>query len=230
MRGAGTKDGTADPHMGGAMSNCEFEVGTHTHTQSGKAIAVSNGRQHLEVRDRVLISRRNAHEAGNAKAKFIPAFGDEGVRVTRSGTGLLWLFSRIDLKKEIRVTPLRINFPRERARELWTVNRVNGIKQGDCVTHLVGLKRANEMYARMRIGLLQIRPFALRFLNTVFTKHGLPGSQHRHNSVRWKCLAYRNQRDVIGLPVSRSGGLVNLYTDGIKAGVASGGCWCAHGC
>jgi len=227
---AGTKNGTAHPHMGGPVGNGKFKVGTHTHAETRDAISMSDVRKHLEMRDRVLISRGNAHQTGNTKSELVPALRYKGISVSRAGAGLLRLFASIDLQEEVRIPALSRNFLGKSTCELQAIHRVNGIKQSDSIPHLVGLKRADEMNLRVRIGRLQIRPLALRFLNTVFTKNGLSCSEHRLNGVRWKGLAHRDQRDAVHLPAGIGRGSINLHTDGIKGCVASGGYWYAHGC
>ena len=62
----------------------------------------------------------------------------------------------------------------------------------------------------------QRRPFALRFLHTVFAEHALAGLDHRADSIGVECLGHSNERGASGgsLGLTLSGG--DFVTDSVQ--------------
>src|SRR5580704_4981234 len=85
---AGAEERGADAHRGRAEPDRGLEVGAHAHREAGKAVAGGDLGGEREVGAWRLVVRRNAHQAFERQAEFVPASADEGV-------GALWNHARL---------------------------------------------------------------------------------------------------------------------------------------
>lgn len=229
MRCPLAENGAANPDMRRAMRNRNVIVRAHAHAQTVNAIAPGDLGQEIKMRCRVFISRRDTHQAGNAKTVLLTAGRDEPVSVSRRCAGFLRLFAGIDLQIQIRIPPLRLDFTRKYPRKFDPVHGMDRIKQGNRILGLVGLQGTNQMHMGIGKGLPQRRPLLLRFLNSVFTKHPLARLKDGNDRFGWKGLADRDKRNGVGRAprISRDG--FNPGTDGLKCAMGAGVWRCAHG-
>src|ERR1700731_1914208 len=91
------KNRAADPYMGRAELDREFEIGAHAHRERQNPIARGDLVQKREMRRGLIVDGWNAHEARNFEAVVLAAACDEGVRHLRQDTRLLRLGACIDL-------------------------------------------------------------------------------------------------------------------------------------
>ena len=100
---------------------------------------------------RIFINRRNTHQADDRQAHPVAAFFYEFIRIQRQNTRLLPLFTSIDLNENIGAAIQPFHFLSEGPRQLFSIEGLDNIKQGNCISSLVSLQRANQMDNRVGV-------------------------------------------------------------------------------
>jgi len=77
------KNRGTDANMSGAELDCCGKIGAHTHREIFQPVVRSDFRGQREMRRRRFVDRRDAHQAGNHQAIFLPAARNEGVGFVR---------------------------------------------------------------------------------------------------------------------------------------------------
>ena len=72
-RGPRAEDRGAEAHMRGAAADRRFEVAAHAHAQHGQAVPRGQFREEAEMRARILLRGRDAHQAADRQAVLVAA-------------------------------------------------------------------------------------------------------------------------------------------------------------
>ena len=102
--------------------------------------------------------------------KLVATQRDERFGLARQHAGLLRLLAGVDLHEQTRALASARHFLGESARELWPVDGLDHVEQGDRLAHLVRLQRTDEMKLDAGMALLQRRPFGLRLLHAILAE------------------------------------------------------------
>ena len=145
------------------------------------------------MKRRVVVTRRNAHQADDGKAERVAGERDEGVETGRQDTALLRLLPGIDLDEKRHPASRFRHRGGELARELCAVERLDDIKKRHRVLGLVRLQMADEMKLEIGMGAAQMRPFLLRLLDPVLAEDAVSGGQGGVNARR--ALLFRDGDD-----------------------------------
>ena len=150
-----------------------------------------------EMHGRLLVHRRNAHEALDRELQVVAAKRDEGLRFTRHDPGLLRLLAGIDLNEEFEAAALLRHFIGDGARDLLAVDAVNCIEEGNRFLCLVGLQWADQMQFYVGEFGSQRRPFALGFLHAIFAEYFLPCRNDGTDRIGVESFGNGNQLDAV---------------------------------
>ncbi len=168
------------------------------------------------MQGRLLIYRRDAHQADHRQAQFIPAQADEGIGVQGQDAGLLVFLAGVDLNIALRPATCFFHFPGQGAGQLWPIDGFDNIKKRNGVFDLVALQRPDQVQADMGELLFQGRPFCFCFLHLVFAELPLPGLDHGADALGRVGLADANQRDAVRIAPGRFRGGGDGRAGGIK--------------
>src|SRR5689334_15042748 len=127
----------ADADMGGAQPHRRFVVGAHAHADLCEPVARGHLVQQREVQRRLLVDRRDAHQADHRQLVHVAARSDEGVEIGRQDACLLLLFAGIDLDEAGGPLAGPLHLLGQHAREPLAVDRLDDVEQGDRVARLV---------------------------------------------------------------------------------------------
>lgn len=173
---------SADPHMGRTMGDGNLEIAGHAHRQHPQPMPGSAGREPGEMRRRIAIGRRNAHQPDKPAVEPGLTGGNEGIGVSGRDAGLLRFIPDIDLDQQVGRPAFTLDGVGNRVGEFWPVQHINHIGNANRVTRLVGLQPADDVQPHARMGCAQGGEFGRGFLHPVFPEHGLPdgeGGDHR---------------------------------------------------
>ena len=106
------EDRAADPDMRRAELHRRLEIGTHAHAQRGKPVRLREFGQQREMQRRLLVVRRDAHQAGDLELQLVAAQREEGGQIARRDTRLLRFLAGVDLDEKLEATALRWPSPR----------------------------------------------------------------------------------------------------------------------
>ena len=147
---SGTKQRGTDPHMRRSIGRADQIVAAHSHRKLGEPRGPGQFRQQGKVRPGRFLDGRNAHQADNIEAAFVPGDCQEVIEFRGRHAGLLRLFARIDLNE---VTAPKTQFRLRlghRPAQLWPVQRLDHIEQTNGIFRLVGLQGSDQ--AQLKIG------------------------------------------------------------------------------
>ena len=125
-----------------------------------------------EIGRGIVIARRQAHQADNGQP-IGQTGGDESIGLVGIDAGFLRLLADIDLDKEGRQGGALFFAALQFARELGSIEAVNGIEQKERLVDFIGLELADEMESDIGILVFERRPFFLRFLEAIFTESAM---------------------------------------------------------
>jgi hypothetical protein len=202
------------------MANSGLEIVAHAHREPGEASSVGNFGQQREVRPRGLAERRYAHQAFNIEPVVRAADFEKPLGLGRGNARLLKFFARIDLDIKTWAATHRLDLAGEVVGQLWPIEGLNHIKEGDSVADLVGLEGT---YKTKFQALTTLSPSRQRLLYAIFAKNaltraedwrdGTPGlllGDGRQPHFRWvSARGFRCSRDACGQSQKGCGGLAN---------------------
>src|SRR5689334_13757939 len=120
-----TEDRRSDPNAGGTELDRGLEIPGHAHGELFDATLFRQLGEQSEMRTRVFIRRRNAHQAFYLETKLLTAETHETGRLLRFDAGLLRLQPGIHLDIETRRPALLYHFVRQRTGDFFTVYRLD---------------------------------------------------------------------------------------------------------
>ena len=142
-------------------------------------MARSGGCEPGEVRSRILVRGRDAHQSRQGWAEALLAQVDECVRLCPDHTGFLGLVTHIDLHEVPRLAPFGLLRVHQSVEQAGAVQDFDHIGQADCVACLVGLQSANQVQLQRWMTGAQGRELRGCLLHPIFAKNKLPGIQKR---------------------------------------------------
>ena len=101
--------------------------------------------------------------------------------------------------QQLRAATHGLGFFCDGSNELFPVDRVDHVEQGEGVFGLVGLQRADEVEFHLRPICTQVGVFALAFLHPVLAKDHLPGFKGFDHGFNRFGLGHSDQRHVLGV-------------------------------
>src|SRR3984893_13165097 len=115
--------------------------------------------------------RRNAHQSRNFQPVALAAGGEEPIGFLWKYTRFLWLVAGVDLDEEGRFSALPCDFSGQRLGKAWPVNVIDCVEYVNRLLCFVGLQRTHDMKLQDWLTPPQCRPFGLRLLDPVLSKH-----------------------------------------------------------
>lgn len=162
---------------------------------------------------RVLRRRGNAHQPFDRQPIGQTRRRDQIVGLIGPDAGLLWFRPRIDLNQDARRSAAFHRRLGQGAGQLFTIQRLDDIEQGDGVRRLVGLQRADQPQFQVGKPRDPGGPTRLRLLHPIFAEHPLAGRQYGVDRVGALSLGYGGQGDVMGIAPGRATGGVDAGAD-----------------
>ena len=138
--------------------------------------------------------------------QLVAAEPDEIRRGAGRNARLLRLLARIDLQIAARQRLPLGALGDQRARQLFPIDGLDHVEEGDRVGDLVGLQRTDEVELEIGKALLQRRIFPGRLLHAVFAEQAMAGAERRLDAIGPVRLADRDQRHRRGIASHRGGG------------------------
>ena len=163
----------ADTYVRRAEAHRHLEVAAHAHAQFIEAVAAGDLAKQREVQRRLLVDRRNAHQAAHRQRQLLSAGPHQAIGLFRHDAGFLRLFAGVHLDEQLRAAPLIACRLGNRAGEIRPVHRLDHVEQADGAANLVTLKRADQMQDEIGEIAPERRPLRFRFLNPVFAKRAV---------------------------------------------------------
>jgi hypothetical protein len=217
-RAAGAEDGGADPDVRGAKADRLFEIGAHAHAEDPKIIVPGNLPQQGEMRGRLLIERRHAHQTDDRQTEPLPAIDDELIGIGGHDARLLGFFPGIYLDEARRPTAAALHFPHERLRETQPVDAFDHVEELDGVAHFVGLKGADQVQREVRKFLAQLRIFRFGLLHPILAEDAMSGRQSLTHARGRVGFADGDQCHALGRAVRRPRRRRDALPDGGEIG------------
>lgn len=174
-------------------------------------------RQQREVRHRILIHRRDAHQAREMDAMILVGLRNKFIEIIRGNTRFLRFKTSVDLNHQFRMSALAPHFFGQSGHQLFAVDRLNDVKQGNGISRLVALQGSNQVQFNIGKVFLQVGPFLLSFLHAVFTKQPLPRHENRPDGIFALGFGDRNERNAAGWPMCGDAGPGNVVNDGLES-------------
>lgn len=141
-----------------------------------------------------LLDRRDAHKALDLERVGLSQHLEKLWQIPRQNTRLLRLCTGVHLNVEPRSTSGLIHRCAQSFRELFTIQRLDDVKERDRIARLVRLQRPDEPELKIRVCVTQFAPVLLGFLDPVFAKDALPGRQCGFNTVLRLAFGYGDER------------------------------------
>ena len=174
----------------------------HAHRETGHAVASGDLGQQCEMRARLLVGRRDAHEAGDREAEPVAAIGDEGVGALGQHAGLLGLGAGVDLDVERGAASAAGHLGRQGLGDPGAIDRLDHVEQFDGLAGLVGLQRPDEVQHEAVGRGAQSGPLGFCLLDAVLPKDALAGRDHGRDRLGRIGFRHRHQGDARGLAVT----------------------------
>jgi len=180
MGGPFAEQGRADSDMGRPQADGGFEVGAHTHGESGQAVRPGDLGQKREVGRRGLGGRGDAHQTLRRKLINAPADLDKGVDLSGGRAGLLRLLAGVDLYKDPDRAAQALSMIGEDFRKARPIQGFDDIEERDGFGGLVGLQRP---YQAQLDALPPCPPARLGLLGPVLAEDGLASSENATDGI-----------------------------------------------
>ena len=210
------EQGRTDPHMGGAEAHGGLVIAAHAHGQHAQTVAIGDPLQQGEMHGRLLVQRRNTHQALQVEVIVRPDSRDEVVRIRRGHPGLLRLLAGVDLDQDARSLARTHPGVGYGAGQFGAVQGLDHVEQGKGVIGLVGLQWADQAQFQIRQGFSPFCPAAVRLLNPVLTEHPLAGVQRRLYRRVGLLLGNGGQRDIRSVPPCCAGRFCDAATHRVQ--------------
>ena len=121
------------------------KIGAHAHAEEAEPGAPGDLAQQREMRCRLLVERRNAHQAFDRQAEPVAALDDEVIGHGRKNPRLLRLFAGTDLDQAGRAPTSALHLPGQRLGEPRPVDGFDHVAKCRSVAYLVGLQRPDQV-------------------------------------------------------------------------------------
>src|SRR5690606_5133073 len=118
------EDGAADTDMGGALGDGGFIIAAHAHGQARQAMRLGHAAQGAEMRHRVRLLGRDAHQPVNRQV-HAQAVAQETVQILGQHARLLRLVAGIHLHEKLRTGGAALHGPGQLLRQRGPVQRVD---------------------------------------------------------------------------------------------------------
>ena len=202
--------------MGGAFRNGGFEIPAHAHGKNGKAMLGGEIGEIGEMRARIPLHGRDAHQARHRQAKIIPRGTDEGICLCPRAAGFLRFIAGIHLNEDIGPAPLSGHRLGQGLGQFGPIQAFDHIRDPDRIARLIGLQPANDMQTKIRLAGPEGGEFLGGFLDAVFTKNLLASRKGRHNGLSRMGFGNRHQLHGIGRAMGAGAGFRNAGADAAK--------------
>ena len=183
--------------MGGAEADRRLEIGAHPHAEEAEAVAPGDLAQQREMRRRLLVNRRHAHQPDDRQAESVAAFDDK----RSASAGMIPAFCGsspvLTSIKQGGRRPLRSISLASDVRQPRPVDALDHVEERDRVRDLVGLQWSDQVQGEIGKFLAQLRVFCLRLLHTVLAEDAMAGRQRLAHGRRRMGLADRDERHAL---------------------------------
>jgi len=150
--------------------NGRLKIMAHAHGEPGQVMRPRQTGEHLKMRHRLFMERRDAHQPLDFEMPLIPALPEKCVNLAGQKPRFLGFSPCIDLHEKPRqflppsraLTSARASFS--------SIERLDDIEESESFLKLVGLQGSDEMQIDIRVFRLESRPFADRLLHAVFVQ------------------------------------------------------------
>src|SRR5690606_7681977 len=211
-----SEQGAADADVRRAEADRDLEVGAHAHAQHLEVVTLCDLAQQGEMRRRLLVLGRDAHEADDGKPVLAATGLDEGVGLGRQHARLLRLGTGIHLDQAFGAPSRALHLVSQRLGEAGAVDRLDDVEELDRLPDLVRLQWADQVERQAFEPLAKRRPATRRLLDAVLAEYPLPGPQRRLDALFRLQLADRHQLDRRGIATGGTGRLGHPAADLIE--------------
>ncbi len=164
----------------------------------------------------MLLRRRDRHQSDDIEFVGCLAVFDKGGRLLGQDSSLLRLCPCVHLHIDGKRPILRLHFFGEGKGNLWPVDGLNHIEQGDGVFGFVGLKRADEPKFGIGEAGFEPRPLGLALLDPVFSEHAVACIKQREDRFCVERFGHSSQTHIGRLPSGFRGGRRDLLLNGVE--------------